>query len=485
MSRETLQVHLNDLRSLKRLSKITHSLADLLDGIIKIRRSVILPISRHLGLASLPSEIFLCIFSQFIGLFEDVFEGTRVLIRDLSLVSRHFRQMVIKCQEAWTYLDLNRLHSVENLDVCMSRAKGGPLSVRYRHFAAYEPILLQALTFHDRWRHAEVAFPFGVHDSFLEENQSDWSLASQITFPMTRSLELMIYMDNFRDKRCPRWTFPALEAIKLTAGFPQPGVVCYDSLREVTFIWLNDGEVAGLADLGNFLRPATALHTLRLGAGFLLARPEEEEEVTLVELPSVKVFCISNWGPEDSKETPIPSDDFARIVNTFVMPNVEDITVSISFGERSFDVERFLHTAFPRVRHKHPVHNLAFNAWHMPRNKKSKSSVVIHIHEFFDGFPRLQRFELDSGTCEIDFSPNARPDGWMEQLRLLEITYDGSDIDKFCRSLKRIARAGKLLKDVEIDTKYSLDIQNLKEILPNANIRQTCSVIEYVFPLQV
>lgn len=137
MSRETLQVHLGDLRSLKRLSKTTHSLADLLDGIIKIRRSVILPISRHLGLASLPSEIFLCIFSQFIGLFEDVFEGTRVLIRDLSLVSRHFRQMVIKCQKAWTYLDLNRLHSVENLDICMSRAKSGPLSVRYRHFAPH------------------------------------------------------------------------------------------------------------------------------------------------------------------------------------------------------------------------------------------------------------------------------------------------------------------------------------------------------------
>ena len=147
MSRETLQVHLGDLRSLKCLSKTTHSLANLLDGIIKIRRSVILPISRHLGLASLPSEIFLCIFSQFIGLFEDVFEGTRVLIRDLSLVSRHFRQMVVKCQEAWTYLDLNRLHSVENLDICMSRAKSGPLSVRYRHFAAYEPILLQASHF--------------------------------------------------------------------------------------------------------------------------------------------------------------------------------------------------------------------------------------------------------------------------------------------------------------------------------------------------
>ena len=252
MSLETLRSHLEDLNSLKSLSKCLRLLVDNLDAVIETRREALLPASRHVGLASLPNEVLLHIFRQFILLHKDVFDGARMLIRDISLVSKQFREMVLAFTEVWAYLDLAKLKEVEVLDMLISRAKNAPLSVRFEYYLSRDKVLLRALEFHNRWRHIYATFVFPVSIAFQDDDC--WSVASPRSFPAARTLEIIPSKSDIRAEGCPRWAFPQLEILEIAGGIPKPNGICCESLKQVQFVFSGDDEFAEITELTDFLR---------------------------------------------------------------------------------------------------------------------------------------------------------------------------------------------------------------------------------------
>ncbi|KAL5487545.1 hypothetical protein ACEPAI_5653 [Sanghuangporus weigelae] len=442
-SSENTRTRVDEIQALKNLSKNMDRLKKSLDMFIEDRCEEILPATRHHGLVSLPNEILLHVFEQLLGLHDDQFYGSRMIIRDMSLVSKHFRENVLAFADVWTYLDL---------DDCGNEA----LSLFLQHS---QNRLLNSL-----FIYLDVGNPERL------------SLLPSLSFPAVKTL--IIHGRNQRPYPwvSSSWTFPCAEDVTLRGTIPDPEAFRYDSLKTLTYFvppYLEHHQ------LFNFLRPAISLYALYLDLRF--DSDDMSNSSFAVELPNVRIFSISNWESNfvpdysDSDEGPWDGrhDYFTTIASAIKLPNVQDIRVELAFfegGSSSFGVKRWLQLAFPGLWRSRSVTSLTFAI----KQLEDKIDAVT-FGEFFQYFPNLQSLALDiryhDGVVKLCGHWGLESDT-LEHLESLQMKLGNiaEGKKKIYGMLRDIVELGAPLRKVDIRSPYTLSTRALEEIVPGADI---------------
>ncbi|KAL5529967.1 hypothetical protein ACEPAF_6224 [Sanghuangporus sanghuang] len=475
-SLENTRTRVDEIQTLKSLSKDMSRLKESLDMFIENHCEELLPATRHHGLTSLPNEILLHVFKQLLDLYDNQFFGSRMIIRDISLVSKCFRENVLAFAEVWTYLDL-KFCGNQALSLFLQRTRNRLLNVSFGCSAETVEIVRRALQFSDRWQ----SLYLDVEDS------EHLSLLPSLSFPAVKTLIIHGHNERSYPWISPGWTFPCAEDVTLGGTIPDPGAVRYESLRTLTYFVPSyskhrardidpDSDRLFLTRLTNFLQPAISLYALYLDVAFDYYRPNSLIEV---ELPNVKIFSISNW---ESHFVPDYSNDeyrgvvwftihdyFSAIARAIKLPKVQDIRVELAFEGDSFDIEQWLHLAFPDLK---SVTSLTFA---IKRGVDVNAAAVISFGDLSRCLHSIQSLALDTrfycGDVEL-------LEGWgwgLENLRSLQMKLwnivQGSK--EIYGMLRKIVELGAPLRKVDIRSTYALDIEALEEIVPGAVVYTT------------
>ena len=433
---------------------------DNLDAFIERSRSKILPATRRSGLASLPREILHLILKELLHMQGDPFCGARVIIRDLSLTSRAFRDVVIEASEVWAYLDLNKIGR-EPLDLCLHRSRGRPLSVRFKYSTKTEKSVLHALPSGDRWDYLSA--------DFSSEELEHLEKPPAMSFTGVRTLRTNL-SDFENSWQFPDWTFPNAEVVEMDDDVLQPHHIAHDSMKTFRYTsWNSDVGLDGrfLEKLTDFLRPAINLNVLILDVSFIrkFDAPEVFSEVLL---PNVKKFAITSWReiPYEywEEDNPLTVEDFTKIVKSLRLPNVEEISISIAFVENDFRVSDFLRKAFPTPLGS--LTRLTFGTRHIPY-RQTEQRLSIYIDDFFRLLPSLGLLDLDTENCNILLT---QPAPGVRNLRSFRIKFNGTDRDQLYNMFERMHKRAKSLKEIRILSTYHLEEEKIRRMFRDAEI---------------
>ncbi|OCB91197.1 hypothetical protein A7U60_g1543 [Sanghuangporus baumii] len=442
-SLENTRTRVDEIQTLKSLSKDMSRLKESLDMFIENHCEELLSATRHHGSTSLPNEILL--------------------------------HNVLAFAEVWTYLDL-KFCGNQALSLFLQRTRNRLLNVSFGCSAETVEIVRRALQFSDRWQ----SLYLDVEDS------EHLSLLPSLSFPAVKTLIIHGHNERSYPWISPGWTFPCAEDVTLGGTIPDPGAVRYESLRTLTYFVPSyskhrardidpDSDRLFLTRLTNFLQPAISLYALYLDVAFDYYRPNRLIEV---ELPNVKIFSISNW---ESHFVPDYSNDeyrgvwftthdyFSAIARAIKLPKVQDIRVELAFEGDSFDIKQWLHLAFPDLK---SVTSLTFA---IKRGVGVNAAAVISFGDLSRCLHSIQSLALDTrfycGDVEL-------LEGWgwgLENLRSLQMKLWNivQGTEEIYGMLRKIVELGAPLRKVDIRSPYALDIEALEEIVPGAVVYTT------------
>ncbi|KAL5527839.1 hypothetical protein ACEPAG_6640 [Sanghuangporus baumii] len=464
-----LQTCIDDIQILKSVSRDLGHLNKNLDAFIEKCCNEILPIARRHGFTSLPNEIIVLILKQVFTSYKDAFQGARVIIRDLSLVSRTLRGIVLQFSEVWTYLDLD-VCEAESLDLLLRRCGNRPLSVRFKYSAGTQKNILHALGLpsRNRWTYLSADFSF-EHLNRIEE-------PPEISFPAVRTLHAYA-SDNDFHWIFPDWTFPNAEIIEVEDNVLRPHHFNYESVKTFRYIsQLGDVGISRtfLRKLTDFLRPFVFLSTLYLDISFV-GDIDDPALFFEIELPNVKSFTISNWRSDPEQEyheedNPLYIEEFTRIVSTMKTPNVQAICVCYAFSDDSICVEGLLFNAFPP---SHVAESLTCLTFNIRRFSfvGGDEHTIIYVGDFFRHFPTLQRLSVDTGDCDVGFLEDPEIDlRGLENLQSFRIKFDGGSREQLYGLLESMREKKPLLKEIDVLSTYNLDEEKIRQMFPAAHI---------------
>ena len=459
-------MYIDEIQTLKMLSKDLTRLKDSLDEFIDTRLKEVLPMTRHHGLASLPNEIILLVFKQLLGLYDDPFVGSRSIIYYLSLVSRRFRENVLAFADAWAHIDLD-VCGPELFDLFLHRSGNKPLTVGFGSYREAEDNFRAALTFSDRWEHLYAGFPW-----------YDGRSQPSLSFPTVKHLEIQGHP---RIINPVLWKFPNAEYVTLKREIPNSMSYRSESLKSLSYIALfgpMEHSITPVFDkeflttLTDFLRPAISLRELHLDVVFSGWSSSAIYNSLKVELPNVKIFSISNWTARDELPLyPTPDslwgpvvDYMHTLIRSIHLPNVDDFRVALSFKGDVFHSD-FLFSD----RIKRSTIESATSFTFKIRNKDSGQRLTLDVQEFFHHFPNLRNLALDATelNCELAF-PGYLEDE-LRKLESLEIKARDEMVHVY-RILSEMVKRGAPLKKVNIHSPFAFDMKKLREIVPGAQI---------------
>ncbi|KAL5507797.1 hypothetical protein ACEPAH_5415 [Sanghuangporus vaninii] len=467
-SLENTRTRVDEIQTLKSLSKNMNRLKESLDMFIENQCEELLPATRHHGLASLPNEILLHVFKQLLDLYDNQFIGSRMIIRDISLVSKRFRENVLAFAEVWTYLDLECCGN-QALSLFLQRSRNRLLNVGFMCSAETVDVVRHALQSSNRWQ--------SLYTSSEGEDSKHLSLLPSLSFPAVKTLKIYGHSKRSYPWISPGWTFPCAEDVTLEGTIPDPEEFRYDSVKTLTYLQL-DPDSLFLSKLFNFLRPAISLYALYLDVRFDY---DISNNPIVVELPNVKIFSISNWksdfvpeySDDEFHEWDMLPDYFSAITSAIKLPNVQDIRVELVFEGESFDIQRWLQLAFPDLRRSRSVTSLTFaiKQWEGTTNQ-------VILGDFFEYFPSLQSLALDTRFCygDVDLRGYWRPKrATLENLESLQMKLWDivKESEQIYGTLRNIVELGAPLRKIDIRSPYTLDIETLEEIVPGADIYTT------------
>ncbi|KAL5527888.1 hypothetical protein ACEPAG_6689 [Sanghuangporus baumii] len=485
---ENTRTRVDEIQVLKSLSKNMGRLKKNLDMFIGSRCDEILPCARQHGLACLPNEILLHVFEQLLDLYGNPFFGSFTIIRDMSLVSKRFRENVLAFAEVWTYLDLD-ICGNEALSLFLQRSRNRLLNVSFGCSSETMEIVRRTLQSSDRWQALFIYLDVG--------NPEHLSLLPSLSFPAVKTLEIHGHNEQSYSWIFPGWTFPCTEDVTLGGTIPDPEAFRYELLKTLTYFVPHYSEYHDRAPeldpgpvfdrlfrtrLFNFLRPAISLYALYLDVRF--NSDDMSNSSLAVELPNVRIFSISNWesnfvpdysdysdgeyeGPWDERDH---DDYFTAIASAIKLPNVQDIRVKLAFEGRSIGLERWLQLAFPRLFRSISVTSLTFAI----RQREDKMDAVT-FGEIFEYFPSLQSLALDTRYHDgvVELWELWGPDSIvLENLESLQMKFGNITEGRIqiYRMLREIVELGAPLRKVDIRSPYTLDIEVLEAIVPGAGI---------------
>ncbi|KAL5487544.1 hypothetical protein ACEPAI_5652 [Sanghuangporus weigelae] len=229
-SLENTRTRVDEIQALKNLSKNMDRLKENLDMFIESRWEEILLATRHHGLASLPNEILLHVFEQLLDLYGNPFSGSRMIIRDMSLVSKHFRENVLAFTEVWTYLDLD-ICGNEALSLFLQHSRNRLFNLNFGCSAGTVEIVRRALQSSDRWQSLSIYLDVG--------NSEHLSLLPSLSFPAVKTLIIHGNSERSYPWVSSGWTFPCAKDVTLRGTIPDPEAFRYDSLKTLRIALLN------------------------------------------------------------------------------------------------------------------------------------------------------------------------------------------------------------------------------------------------------
>ncbi|KAL5487593.1 hypothetical protein ACEPAI_5701 [Sanghuangporus weigelae] len=460
LSTGDLQTCIDDSQALKCVSRDLGHLKENLDAFIEKCCNEILPVARHHGFTSLANVITLLILKQVFASYKDAFQGARVIIRDLSMVSRTLRGIVLQFSEVWTYLDLN-VCGAESLDLLLLRCGNRPLSVRFKYSAGTQKNILHALGLpsRNRWTYLSADFSF-EHLNRIEKPPA-------MSFPALKTLHAYA-SDNDFHWLFPDWTFPNAEIIEVEDNVLRPHHFSYESLK--TFHYTSQFGDVGISrtflrKLTDFLRPFASLSTLYLDISFV-GDIDDPALFFEIELPNVKSFTISNWrsNPEQEyheEDNPLYIEEFTRIVSTMKIPNVQAICICYAFSDDSICLEDLLFNASPP---SHVSESLTCLSCNIQRFSflGDDEHTIIYVGDFFRHFPTLQRLNVDTGDCDVAFLEDPEIDlRGLENLQSFRIKFDGESREQLYGLLESMSEKKAPLKEIDVLSTYNLDEEKI------------------------
>ncbi|KAL5507759.1 hypothetical protein ACEPAH_5377 [Sanghuangporus vaninii] len=473
---QEVRSRIDDIQTLKDVEKGLKLLTQNLKAAITNACAAILPATQQFGFALLPDEVMLLVLKQLFESYTDPFFGAHEIIRTLSLVSGRFREMVLACTELWTYLDLDRCHA-DAVDLFINRSKGKPLFVTFRASPTKEQAILRALKHRHRWHYLNATFS----DSFAESPIKLPALA----FPAAKTLILNIDMEEVTPDILPIWIFPEARSLEVTTSFPPQYMFCYESLKSFSYKAYDqaffDSSVVFMEKLTDFLRPAISLFVLHLDVSYVDDFDGFGSEPQ-VELPTVQIFSITNWiwGPESEfieafESDPMHEDNLARIIRTMKIPNARDISVSMTFIQKSsedvFILSEWLSAAFPKSYGMRSVSNVTFKILDRPVARLS-GRAMVQINGLFEHFQALQSLSLGTGNCNVMLTNSDALKAGLENLRSLQIKFNGKYYTSFLYALYLMSDYCKTLEEVEVRSRLDFEPDTFETIFPGVKVHR-------------
>ncbi|KAL5487467.1 hypothetical protein ACEPAI_5575 [Sanghuangporus weigelae] len=284
-------------------------------------------------LMSLPNETFMDIIELLRTDSEDKFGRKKMdqLVKQLSSVSRGFRQAVLDTPTFWTTID-NNYCLREGFEERIARSRNKPLAVRI-HLTVQNvgDVMSPIFPLKNRWRELRANLCGDVIPSLLNCTSSK-EIFSRVEFVR---LAFGTDKDGHIEHFWLAWRFPKATTVELdTTRLPAierlPEMTTFN-LR--TFYYCYQFRGCYVAELALLLSAAPHLDSFTLQLAFCR---ELEPDLGTVELPSITSFSLSNFEKRVKDQWHLVSgtEPLCQILLSLRMPNLKDFRLTLYVAHR-------------------------------------------------------------------------------------------------------------------------------------------------------